>query len=413
MNTNSWKKIFYIIYTGQAFSIIGSSAVQFSIIFYLSMRTGSATVLGIAAIMGFLPGAILGSFAGVYIDRNRKKTVMMLADGFIALSSLVLVAAFMLGEPSIWLIFAILFARGVGTVFHGISMQAAIPLFVPLTELVKAGGWAQMINGAGNLIGPFLGAILIAHLDMQYVVMVDVVGAILAILCLLCVNLNDPKKEYTVAEKADFKQEFKLGIVALRKNKPLYKTLPHYVATGFLYMPINALFMLLVIEHYMGTEDAASAMEVAVGLGMIVGSFIIGKFAKMKYKLMVQAIDTAILGGFAVVIGALPPHLLPLAIGITFVWGITVPFFSVPFGAYAQESIPPEELGRVTSLIYTLCYIGNPLGIAVASPIADVIGVDVLFVILGVLLIINGMLCFVRVKSSEIEYVQNKMPISE
>ncbi len=54
MNTNSWKKIFYIIYTGQAFSIIGSSAVQFSIIFYLSMRTGSATVLGIAAIMGFL-----------------------------------------------------------------------------------------------------------------------------------------------------------------------------------------------------------------------------------------------------------------------------------------------------------------------------------------------------------------------
>lgn len=53
-------------------------------------------------------------------------------------------------------------------------------------------------------------------------------------------------------------------------------------------------------------------------------------------------------------------------------------------GAIALSSIvlaiPQEELGRVTSLIYTLCYIGNPLGIAVAGPIGDAIGVDRLFV---------------------------------
>ena len=330
---NSWKKIFYIIYTGQAFSIIGSSAVQYAIMFYLSVQTGSAKMLGIAAIMGFLPGALLSSIAGVYIDRNKKKTVMILTDLFIAVSSLVLAVAFMMDSVSPYLMFAVLFVRGVGSVFHGISMQAAIPLFVPQAELVRAGGFAQMINGAGNLIGPFLGALLILHFDMEYVMMIDVLGAIFAVICLLRVRLNDIKKERTQTQKADFKEEFRQGVISLRKNIPLYKSLPHYVTTGFLYMPINSLFILLVTDYYMGAELETSAMEVAVGIGMIIGSYIVGKFTKMKYKLIVQSMVTAIFGGFATLIGALPSTLYLLALMVTFIWGIIIPFFTVPFGS--------------------------------------------------------------------------------
>ena len=143
MNTaKNWKKKFSIIYLGQAFSIIGSSAVQFAIMIYLALETQSGTTLSIASIAGFLPGALLGSYAGVKIDRNRKKTVMMVADGAIAVSSLILAFIFMqTSTPSHLIIYIILFIRGIGTCFHGISMSAAIPLFVPREELIKAGGW--------------------------------------------------------------------------------------------------------------------------------------------------------------------------------------------------------------------------------------------------------------------------------
>lgn len=406
---SSWKKKFLTIYIGQAFSIIGSAAVQFGIIFYLTLQTGSAVTLSIAAIAGYLPGILFGSFAGVHIDRNKKKTVMMIADGGIALSSIILAAAFIMpSPPSNILIYIMLFVRGIGTVFHGISMQAAIPLFVPGEELVKAGGWAQLVNGAGNLIGPAIGALLIKFLDMEYVMLIDIVGATFAIICLLCVKLNDPKKEYTKNEKPNFSDEFRHGLKALKKNKPLYRTIPHYVITGFLYMPLNALFMLLVVAHYGGGETEASYMEIAIGLGMILGSIIVGQFGKMKRKLTVFSLATAAMGGFAFVVGALPPALFWAGVVVTFVWGIVIPFFSVPFGAYAQESILPEDMGRVTSLIYTLCYIGNPLGIAVAGPIADMVGINNLFMAIGILLVANALLCVLFVWKPETEYVLQK-----
>lgn len=407
--TSNWKKRFIIIYLGQTFSIIGSAAVQFAIIWHLTQLTGSAISLSVAAIAGYLPGIIFGSFAGVYIDRMKKRSVMIIADGGIAVSSIVLAIGFLFTEiPALALIYTILFIRGTGTVFHGIAMQAAIPLFVPETELVKAGGWAQFVNGAGNLIGPALGALLIANIDMEYVMLVDILGAVFAIICLMITKLHDPKKEYTKGEQPAFRAEFRQGLSTLRQNVPLYRSLPHYIITGILYMPVNALFMLLVVSHYGGSELEASYMEIAAGLGVIIGSVVVGQFGTMKRKLTVFSSAIAVIGIFTMIIGLLPPSLFWIGVITVLILCVIVPFFNVPFGAYAQESVPKEELGRVTSLIYTLCYIGNPLGVAVAGPIGDAIGVDRLFVFIGILLFFNGLLCLLRIRTPERNYVEQR-----
>lgn len=411
---NNWKKRFFVIYLGQTFSIIGSAAVQFAIIWHLTQQTGSAVTLSLAAIAGYLPGIIFGSFAGVHIDRKKKRSVMIMADGGIAVTSLVLAIAFLFTEaPAPALIYTILFVRGIGTVFHGIAMQAAIPLFVPETELVKAGGWGQFVNGAGNLIGPALGALLIANMDMEYVLLVDILGAIFAIVCLVAVKLNDPKKEYTKGENPDFKAEFRQGLAALKRNIPLYRSLPHYIMTGVLYMPVNALFMLLVVSHYGGSELEASYMEIAAGLGVIIGSVVVGQFGAMKRKLTVFSSAITVVGIFTIIIGSLPPTMFWIGVLTVLSLCIIVPFFNVPFGAYAQESVPREELGRVTSLIHTLCYIGNPLGIAIAGPIGDAIGVDRLFVFIGNLLFFNGLICLFRIRKPERNYLDQKSVVEK
>lgn len=403
---DTWKRRFFIIYLGQAFSIIGSAAVQFAIIWHLTRQTGSAVTLSAAAIAGYLPGILFGSFAGVYIDRKKKRFIMILADGGIALSSALLAIAFLMMEtPAFTLIYAVLFIRGIGTVFHGIAMQAAIPLFVPESELVRAGGWAQFVNGAGNLIGPALGALLISNIAMEHVMLVDILGAIFAIVCLMAVKLHDPEKEYTKGEAPAFGAEFRQGLAALKKNIPLYRALPHYILTGVLYMPVNALFMLLVVSHYGGSELEASYMEVAAGLGVILGSIVIGQFRAMKRKLRVFAASIAAIGIFTVIIGLLPASLFWLGVVSVVVLCMLVPFFNVPFGAYSQESIPQEELGRVTSLIYALCCIGNPLGVAIAGPIGDTMGVDRLFVCIGILLFFNGVICLLRLREPEQKYI--------
>lgn len=408
MNQNTtWKRTFYIIYTGQAFSIIGSAAVQFAIIWYLTLQTESAITLSLAMLMGFIPGTLFAPLAGVLADRHDKKLIMILSDGIIALSSIILAVAFIMnnGTSPLWLIYVVLFIRGLGTVFHAITMQAAIPSFVPESELIKAGGFGQMINGIGNLAGPALGVVLVGILPMEYIMSVDVVGAIIAIVALLFVKIPRITASAMENETKGFVAELKAGIVSLKQNVPLLKTTPHYVLTGFLYMPLSALMLLIVYSYYGGTVFHAGVFEVSFATGMIVGSIVIGLFTNMRRKLTVFSVATILIGILTATIALLPLSLFWLAATLLFTMGVIVIFFTVPFNAFVQESVPQHEIGRVTGLIYTLCYIGNPLGLILAGPIADQIGVNVLYVCLGILLTLNGAICFFRIRTPEKQYL--------
>src|SRR5699024_11497125 len=87
---NHWKSTLAVIGIGQLISILTSTIVGFSIIFWISNEFKSPTALSLAILAGFLPQFVLGLFAGVYVDRwNRKKT-MFYSDLFIAFCTLCL-----------------------------------------------------------------------------------------------------------------------------------------------------------------------------------------------------------------------------------------------------------------------------------------------------------------------------------
>lgn len=67
---NNWKLKFYTIWAGQAVSLITSAILQMAIIFYLTEKTGSAMVLSMASLVGFLPYAVFGPAIGVLVDRH-------------------------------------------------------------------------------------------------------------------------------------------------------------------------------------------------------------------------------------------------------------------------------------------------------------------------------------------------------
>ncbi|MCV5232014.1 macrolide efflux MFS transporter Mef(B), partial [Escherichia coli] len=75
--------------------------------------------------------------------------------------------------------------------FHGPAMQAAIPMFVPADMLTKAGGWGNMIQSISNMMGPVLGAALMSFLPISSIMIVDILGAAFAIVCLLFVIIPD------------------------------------------------------------------------------------------------------------------------------------------------------------------------------------------------------------------------------
>ncbi|MEL7623809.1 MAG: MFS transporter [Clostridiales bacterium] len=390
MNTN-WKKPFFIIYAGQAFSLLGSAAVQFAVIWWLTVQTESALVLTLSTVIAFIPNMVIGPFAGVWIDRYNRRKVMMAADGLVALSSVILGIAFLLLKtPPLWFLFFILFLRGVGNTFHGPAMQAAVPMLLPAEMLTKAGGWGNLINSISTMLGPVLGAALMGMFPIASIMLVDILGAALAIFCLLFVKIPDIPQG---AEKPDFIADWKQGFVAIRENKPLVAALPAMLLCNVLYMPLGALFPLLVYSHFMGTAWHNSLVEFVFAGGLLVSSLVMGVWGGIKRRFLMVALAIGALGAASAISGLLSPVGFPFFVGCCFVMGCTGTFINVPLMAYTQETIAPEMMGKVFSLMMTGMTLAMPIGLLLAGPVSQFFGVDLWFFWSGIALAATGVLC--------------------
>ena len=137
----------------------------------------------------------VGLVAGVYIDRWDRKRTMITADSFIAFCTLLLAVLFFLNLAEIWHIYVLLALRSVGSAFHMPAMQASIPLLAPADQLGRIAGINQMLESVCNIAGPALGALFIGLMDISYILLLDVGGALMACLSLLFVRIPNPEQD--------------------------------------------------------------------------------------------------------------------------------------------------------------------------------------------------------------------------
>lgn len=248
----NWKQDFYTIWAGQAVSLITSGVLQMAIIWHLTNTTGSAMVLSMATLVGFLPQAVLGSAIGVLVDRWNRKMVMIGADVIIACAGLVLTVISLSAELPVWIVMLILFIRSVGTAFHSPALSAVTPLLVPEEQLVKCAGYTQSIQSASFILSPAIAAFLYAKWGLNSAVALDVFGAIIA--CITVAMVHIPKQPIEALQQENFFTELRIGYNAIRQNKALFTLLWIGAINMFIYMPINALFPLMSMNYFEGSR---------------------------------------------------------------------------------------------------------------------------------------------------------------
>jgi len=174
---NIYLKEFFIIWTGQAFSILGSQLVQFALIWWLTKTSGSATVLAGVTLVALVPQILLGPLTGTLVDRWNRRPTMILADSLIVLATLGLAFLFALGVVQIWYMYLIMFTRSLGAGFHWPAISASTSLTAPKEHLSRVQGVNQFLNGGLNIVSAPLGALLLPIIPMQGIVAIDVITA--------------------------------------------------------------------------------------------------------------------------------------------------------------------------------------------------------------------------------------------
>jgi len=376
---------FFTLWVGQMFSLLGSQLVQFALIWWLTQETGSATVLAIASIVGLVPQVVLGPFVGPLVDRWNRRHTMIVADAVVALATLVLALLFWSGRVEFWHIYAILFVRALGGTFHNPAITASTSLMVPPEHLTRIQGLNQMLNGGLNIISAPLGALLLSLLPIQNILLIDLVTAAIAIVAVFVVHVPqpqrvEPQREAVAQYWHDLREGLRytfswrglliLGVMAMLINLVLSPTLS--------FMP------LLITEHFQGTAWHLSAVEAATGIGVLVGGLILSAWGGFKRRIHTSLMGVAGIGMGILLVGLAPASLFPLAVAGMGLAGVMMAFANGPIMAIVQAVVEPSMQGRVFTLMGSTSAAMMPLGLAIAGPLADVIGVRTWFLVGGI-----------------------------
>lgn len=380
----NWKTKFVFLGIGQAVSMLTSSILQISIVWYLTRKTGSAAIITLATLAGYLPRALLGLFTGAFIDRFDRKKILIFSDLTIALAALALALVALFTEIPLWFIFVILCVRSMGAAFHSPALNAVVPSIVPKDQLTRCAGVTQGFESVSLILSPALAAMLFRVWDLSAIVFLDVIGALAAvsIVSILPIPHRIHRGE---AGKVHILQDTKDGFAVLRKEKGLVAIMVVSTLYAFIYFPVGSLYPLITMTYFGGGVAESGIVEIVFSSGTLLGALLLGIAGNKLNRIGAITASIGIYGLGVMSTGLLPPGGLKAFIALSGMMGMTLPFFYGLRTAIFQSCVPGEYLGRVLSLLYSTSLFAAPLGLLLGGTISELMGVNNCFFVCGVL----------------------------
>ena len=397
-----WAVKLAFVWGGELVSVLTSSILQMGFVWHITYATGSASMLSLASLAGFLPLALFGTFAGAIVDRLPLKVTLVGADLFVAAVSAVVAAVSAAGELPVWVIMVALFARAVGSSLHTPAFQTLTPLVAPPEHLTRLAGVTPAVQSGGYIRGTAVAAAIYPVWGLTAMIVLDVAGALFATAAVLAARLDvggagaaggqagaglpdengEPRegRPGLLAQMRALVAETVAGYRVLRGYRGLFALLWCGFAFTLVFSPISALFPIMTLGHFGGTTADAATAEIAFSVGMIAGSALLASWGGFKNRALTVVGATALYGAATLAAGLLGSGGFVLFLGASFLMGLSSPFYSGPQTALMQEKVPPEYLGRVFGLYGAIMSWAMPVGLAASSLFADAVGAPAWFV---------------------------------
>lgn len=386
----AWRRNIALFLSSQGISMLGSSIVQYAIMWHITLTTQSGLMMTLYIICGFLPTFFLSPFAGVWADRYNRKKLIMLADGGIAISTLILAILFLLGYQYIWLLFIIAAIRAFGAGVQGPAVGAILPQIVPEEKLMRVNGINGTVQAAIMFIAPMISAALLTVTTLEMILFIDVVTAAFAIATLLLIRIA---KHEVSAAPVSYLEDFKSGLSYIQST-PFLKHYFLFIAILFFLMAPASFLTPLQVTRTFGEEVwRLTAIELAFSAGMMVGGAVIAAWQGFQNRVYTMVFGGIIFSVCTIALGIMPsfwPYIAVMAI-----CGVAIPIFNTPTMTLLQEKVDPAYIGRIFGVFNMIASAMMPLGMLLFGPLADAVSIQLILIITGVaMLLLIGALYF-------------------
>ena len=375
-----WKQNIIVFLAGQSITLFGSMLVHYAVQWHITLTTQSGVAMMLMSVSAAIPMFIISPFAGVWADRYSKKLLINLADGAIAVVTLVMAALFSLGFEYIALLMVCIAMRGFGQGVQTPSVNSFIPEMVPEERLIRINGFNASIQSAVMFLSPIAGGALIALVPIQTALYIDVVTAAIGISMLVFFVKTPERTKY--AEQKPAWSEMAEGLKYIRSSDFIKKLLIVNVLFALVVTPPAVLSPLQVVREFGPEPWRLVAIELAFFIGMSAGGALIGAWGGFKNKCYTISAASFIFGISSIGLGLMDNFALYL--GCMGIAGLVMPAINAPVLTVMQIRVDAEYMGRVFSVLSMLGSIAMPVGMTVWGPLADVVLIDWLMIAGGI-----------------------------
>lgn len=381
------------LFAGQAISDVGDGVTLLLLLLLINELTGSMTALALMAIAEAVPHFTVGLFAGVYVDRWNRRSVMLAADLIRAV--IVLFLAFVASAGIVPLLYLLAFAQSSVSTFFRPARGALLPKIVPREGLPAANSLAQGSQVIGSVIGAGIAGLLFGVFGSGMVgFALDAATFLVSFLFISRIAASYGQIAAAPHDEApqDVRRSLLEGLSIVRGSRALSGSLLAAAVSMLGLGAVNVLFVPLIVEELEVHPTWMAGIELAQTSAMIMAA---GVVALLVRRLAPTTIITIGFAGIGVCIG--------LMAGVSAVWQVLVLLFVVgwmitPLQAMlhtiVQTAATDATRGRVVSLLQACLSTASVASMAIGGVLGDLIGIRLVYLAAAVIVLVAAGIAF-------------------
>ncbi len=360
---------YIILWLSQSVSGLGSSMTGFALILWAYGQSHSAMSVSLMSFCNYVPYIMISLFVGDFIDRHKKKTIMLVSDSIAAAGTLTVLAFLLAGHLEIWNIYLVNIIIGVTNAFQQPASAVATGWLVPKEKISNVSGMNSFSNNMIVVFGPMLAASLFAAGGLMLILIIDLVSFVCAF-CVLLLLIEIPEQPQEKKNSSPF-AGIAEGFAFLKKEKGiLYIMLTMAFINFFSRLTYENILSPMILARSSGNSITLGIVNACMGIGGIVGGIVVSVKKESRHKavaIYAAAALSFLFGDLTMAVGKNVFWWSAAAVAASF----PIPFIMANQNTILYRKIPAAMQGRVFAVRNAIQYSTIPVGIILGGFLAD------------------------------------------